>query len=131
MFRSIGQTGWYNETFQDGIVMKQSKWIETWAGANIYTSGAMYAGKLVVGMNKNFDTNYDLYISNTKGSKFNGTINTTFGAILGNKPSIDFRGGSGIGEYTSWCHHEVGGHEALLFATEDIDTTIMFANGIK
>lgn len=132
MFRSIGQTGWYNETFQDGIVMKESKWIETWAGANIYTSGAMYSRKLVVGMGKNFDTNYDLYISNTKGgSKFNGTINTTFGAILTNKPSIDFRGGSGIGKYTSWCHHEASGHEALLFATEDIDTTIMFANGIK
>ena len=131
MFRSIGQTGWYNETFQDGIVMKESKWIETWAGANIYTSGALSAGKLCVGTNKRSDIEYDLYISNTNGSKFNGTINTTFGAILTNKPSIDFRGGSGIGKYTSWCHHEASGHEALLFATEDIDTTIMFANGIK
>lgn len=131
MFRSIGQTGWYNETFQDGIVMKESKWIETWAGANIYTSGAMSSGKLCVGTNKRSDIEYDLYIFNTNGSKFNGTINTTFGTILTNKPSIDFRGGSGIGKYTSWCHHEASGHEALLFATEDIDTTIMFANGIK
>ncbi len=131
MFRSIGQTGWYNETFQDGIVMKESKWIETWAGANIYTSGALSAGKLCVGTNKRSDIEYDLYIFNTNGSRFNGTINTTFGAILANKPSIDFRGGTGIGSYTSWCHHEAAEHEALLFATEDIDTTIMFANGIK
>ncbi len=131
MFRSRGDSGWYNETYEDGIVMKQSNWIETWAGANIYTSGAMSAGKLCVGTNKRSDIEYDLYISNTNGSRFNGTINTTFGAISVNKPSIDFRGGSGIGTWTSWCHHEIGGHEALLFATENIDTAIMFANDIK
>lgn len=132
MFRSRGDSGWYNETYGDGIVMRQSNWIETWAGANIYTSGAMSASKLLIGFSKNNnDTNYDLYILNTHGSKFNGTINTTFGAILTNKPSIDFRGGIGIGTWTSWCHHESSGNEALLFATENIDTTIMFANNIK
>lgn len=131
MFRSRGDSGWYNETYEDGIVMKQSNWIETWAGANIYTSGAMYASKLVVGFNKSQTTNYDLYINSSNGSKFNGTINTSYGAILTNKPSIDFRGGTGIGTWTSWCHHETSGNEALLFATENIDTTIMFANGIK
>lgn len=132
MFRSRGDSGWYNETYEDGIVMKQSNWIETWAGANIYTSGAMSASKLLIGFNKNTnDTNYDLYILNINGSKFNGTINTTFGATLTNKPSIDFRGGIGIGTWTSWCHHESNGNEALLFATENIDTTIMFANNIK
>lgn len=131
MFRSRGDSGWYNETYEDGIVMKQSNWIETWAGANIYTSGAMSAGKLLVGFNKRTDTNYDLYILNTNGSKFNGTINTAWGAVLANKPSIDFRGGMGIGTWTSWCHHETSGNEALLFATENIDTTIMFANNIK
>ena len=130
MFRSIGQTGWYNETFQDGIVMKQSNWIETWAGANIYTPGAMSASKLCVGLGKSADTNYDLDISNTNGSRFKGTINTSYGAIV-NKPSIDFRGGVGIGSWTSWCHHETTGDEALLFATEHIDTAIMFANEIK
>ena len=129
MFCSIGQTGWYNETFQDGIVMKQSNWIETWAGANIYTPGAMSASKLCVGLGKSADTNYDLDISNTNGSRFKGTINTSYGAIA-NKPSIDFRGGVRIGEWTSWCHHETVGNEALLFATENTDTTIMFANGI-
>lgn len=129
MFRSIGQTGWYNETFKDGIVMKQSNWIETWAGANIYTSGAMSASKLLVGLGKSADTNYDLDINNTNGSRFKGTINTSYGAIL-NKPSIDFRGGVGIGSWTSWCHHETSGKEALLFATENKDTAIMFANEI-
>ena len=129
MFRSIGQTGWYNETFQDGIVMKQSNWIETWAGANIYTSGAMSASKLCVGLGKSANTNYDLDISNTNGSRFKGTINTSYGDIV-NKPSIDFRGGVSIGNWTSWCHHETVGNEALLFATENTDTTIMFANGI-
>ena len=131
MFRSRGDSGWYNETYEDGIVMKQSNWIETWAGANIYTSGAMYASKLVVGFNKSQTTNYDLYINSSNGSKFNGTINTSYGAILINKPSIDFRGGTGMGTWTSWCHHETSGNEALLFATENIDTTIMFANNIK
>lgn len=132
MFRSRGDSGWYNETYEDGIVMKQSNWIETWAGANIYTSGAMSAGKLLIGFNKNTNnTNYDLYINSSNGSKFNGTINTPYGAILANKPSIDFRGGIGIGTWTSWCHHETNGNEALLFATENIDTTIMFANNIK
>lgn len=132
MFRSRGDSGWYNETYRDGIVMKQSNWIETWAGANIYTSGAMSAGKLLIGFNKNTNnTNYDLYINSSNGSKFNGTINTPYGAILANKPSIDFRGGIGIGTWTSWCHHETSGNETLLFATENIDTTIMFANNIK
>lgn len=131
MFRSRGDSGWYNETYEDGIVMKQSNWIETWAGANIYTSGAMYASKLVVGFNKSQTTNYDLYINSSNGSKFNGTINTSYGAILMNKPSIDFRGGTDTGTWTSWCHHETSGNEALLFATEHIDTAIMFTNNIK
>lgn len=129
MFRSIGQTGWYNETFEDGIVMRQSNWIETWNGANIYTPGAMSASKLLVGLTRSTNTNYDLDINNTNGSRFKGTINTSYGAIV-NKPSIDFRGGVGIGSWTSWCHHETAGNEALLFATENTDTTIMFANGI-
>lgn len=129
MFRSIGQTGWYNETFEDGIVMRQSNWIETWSGANIYTPGAMSASKLLVGLTRSTNTNYDLDISNTNGSRFKGTINTTYGAIV-NKPSIDFRGGVGIGSRTSWCHHETTGNEALLFATENKDTAIMFANEI-
>lgn len=129
MFRSIGRTGWYNETFEDGIVMRQSNWIETWAGANIYTSGAMSASKLLVGLDRSTNTNYDLDINNTNGSRFKGTINTTYGAIV-NKPSIDFRGGVGIGSWTSWCHHETAGNEALLFATENKDTAIMFANEI-
>ena len=131
MFRSLGQTGWYNETYQDGIVMKQSNWIETWAGANIYTSGAMSASKLLVGFSRSTNTNYDLDINNTNGSRFKGTINTSYGAILANKPSIDFRGGVSIQYWTSWCHHETAGNEALLFATENIDTAIMFANEIK
>ena len=131
MFRSIGQTGWYNETYQDGIVMKQSNWIETWARANIYTPGAMSASKLLVGFSRSTNTNYDLDINNTNGSRFKGTINTSYGAILANKPSIDFRGGVGIGDWTSWCHHETVDNEALLFATENIDTAIMFANEIK
>ena len=91
----------------------------------------MYASKLVVGFDKSQTTSYDLYINSSNGSKFNGTINTSYGAILVNKPSIDFRGGTGIGTWTSWCHHETSGNEALLFATENIDTTIMFANNIK
>ena len=130
MFCSIGQTGWYNETFEDGIVMRQANWIETWNRANIYTPGAMSASKLLVGFSRSTNTNYDLDINNTNGSRFKGTINTSYGAISGNKPSIDFRGGVGIGSWTSWCHHETDGHEALLFATENTDTTIMFANGI-
>lgn len=129
MFCSIGQTGWYNETFEDGIVMRQSNWIETWNRANIYTPGAMSASKLLVGLGKSDNTNYDLDISSTNGSRFKGTINTSYGAIA-NKPSIDFRGGVGIGDWTSWCHHETAGDEALLFATENKDTAIMFANEI-
>ena len=131
MFRSLGDTGWYNETYGDGIVMKQSNWIETWAGANIYTSGAISASKLLVGFDKSTSTIYDLDVSNTNGSRFKGTINTSYGTILSTKPSIDFRGGASIGSWTSWCHHETSGNEALLFATENIDTTIMFANEIK
>ena len=68
--------------------MKQSNWIETWAGANIYTSGAMSASKLCVGLDKSANTNYDLDISSTNGSRFKGTINTSYGAIV-NKPSIE------------------------------------------
>ena len=109
--------------------MKQSNWIETWAGANIYTSGAMSASKLCVGLRKCANTNYDLDVSNTNGSRFKGTINTSYGAIV-NNPFIDFRVGVGIGSWTSWCHHETAGNEGLLFATEHIDTAIMFANGI-
>lgn len=131
MFRSIGQTGWYNETFQDGIVMKESKWIETWAGANIYTSGAMSASKLLVGFGKSTDTNYDLDISNTNGSRFKGTINlaSTNQNYLG-VPAINFRYGSGS-DYDTWCVQQTYSNEALVFGSNEADTAFMWYNGIK
>jgi len=90
----------------------------------------MSAGKLLVGYNHSNSTSYDLDINNTNGSRFCGPILTTYGTLLANKPSIDFRGGSSIGYWTSWCHHETAGNEALLFATEHPNTTIMFANNV-
>ena len=131
MFRSIGDTGWFNETYGDGIVMKQSKWIETWAGANIYTSGAMSASKLLVGFDKSIDTTYDLYISNTNGSIFKGTINlaSTNQNYLG-VPAINFRYGSGS-DYDTWCVQQTYSHEALVFGSNNADTAFMWYNGIK
>lgn len=130
MFRSTGNTGWYNETYQDGIVMRQSNWIETWAGANIYTSGAFASSKLHLGSGKPTSlSDYDLYVSTPNGSKFNGTIYTTYTAI-GKTPSINFRGGTST-SWDSWCSHQNGGNEALLFATNNQNTAIMFANNIN
>lgn len=131
MFRSTGKTGWYNETFQDGIVMKQSNWIETWAGANIYTSGAMSASKLLVGLDKSTDTNYDLDISNTNGSRFKGTINLpSTNQNSSSIPAINFRYGSGS-DYDTWCVQQTYYHEALVFGSNYADTAFMWYNGIN
>lgn len=130
-FRSTGKTGWYNETFQDGIVMRQSNWIETWSGANIYTYGAMSASKLLVGFDKSTDTNYDLDISNTNGSRFKGTINLpSTNQNSSSIPAINFRYGSGS-DYDTWCVQQTYYNEALVFGSNYADTAFMWYNGIN
>lgn len=131
MFRSLGDTGWYNETYGDGIVMKQSNWIETWAGANIYTSGAMSASKLLVGLGKFTDTTYDLYISNTNGSIFKGAINlASTNQNQSGIPAINFRFGSGS-DYDTWCVQQTYDKEALIFGSNYAGTAFMWYNGIN
>lgn len=130
MFRSKGNTGWYNETYEDGICMRQSSWIETWAGANIYTSGAMSAGKLLVGLGKS-NSSYDLDIVSTNGSRFNGTLNiasTTQNAT--GVPGINFRGKTST-TYDTWCVQETVDQEALLFGSNYAGTGFVFHNGIN
>lgn len=42
-FRSSGNTGWYNTTYQGGWYMSDTSWVRTHNGVGIYTSGQIYS----------------------------------------------------------------------------------------
>lgn len=46
-FRSSGDTGWYNTTYQGGWYMSDTSWIRTHNGVGIYTGGQIYAGSSI------------------------------------------------------------------------------------
>lgn len=43
-FRSIGATGWYNETYGGGIFMEDSTWVRVYNGKSFYCSSNILAG---------------------------------------------------------------------------------------
>lgn len=49
-FRSNGNTGWFNETYQGGIYMSDSTWIRTYNNASFVSGSTIQAGR-------NFETN--------------------------------------------------------------------------
>lgn len=46
-FRSSGNTGWYNTTYQGGWYMSDTSWIRTHNGVGIYTSGQIYSSSSI------------------------------------------------------------------------------------
>lgn len=46
-FRSSGNTGWYNTTYQGGWYMSDTSWIRAHNGVGIYTSGQIYSGSSI------------------------------------------------------------------------------------
>ena len=46
-FRSSGDTGWYNTTYQGGWYMSDTSWIRAHNGVGIYTSGQIYSSSSI------------------------------------------------------------------------------------
>lgn len=46
-FRSSGNTGWYNTTYEGGWYMSDTSWIRAYNGVGIYTSGQIYSGSSI------------------------------------------------------------------------------------
>lgn len=46
-FRSSGNTGWYNTTYQGGWYMSDTSWIRAHNGVGIYTSGQIYSSNSI------------------------------------------------------------------------------------
>ena len=46
-FRSSGNTGWYNTTYQGGWYMSDTSWIRAHNGVGIYTSGQIYSSSSI------------------------------------------------------------------------------------
>ena len=46
-FRSSGNTGWYNTTYQGGWYMSDTHWIRAHNGVGIYTSGQIYSSSSI------------------------------------------------------------------------------------
>lgn len=46
-FRSSGNTGWYNTTYQGGWYMSDTSWIRAHNGVGIYTSGPIYSSSSI------------------------------------------------------------------------------------
>ena len=70
-FRSSGNTGWYNTTYQGGWYMSDTSWIRAHNGVGIYTSGQIYSSSSIRMSNISLEhtdeinniTNGDIYLN--------------------------------------------------------------------
>ncbi len=54
--RTVGHSGWYNETYGGGWYMSDTTWIRAYNNKGIYTSGTVYAGTIKTTSGANLDT---------------------------------------------------------------------------
>ena len=124
-FRSSGNTGWYNTTYQGGWYMSDTSWIRAHNGVGIYTSGQIYSSS-------------SIRMSNILLEHTNEINNSTNGGIHLNcrssgNVSLCYGGGNvGIGTTTPSYKLDVNGQmraSGFHHASVNSDNYILLAGG--
>lgn len=124
-FRSSGNTGWYNTTYQGGWYMSDTSWIRAHNGVGIYTSGQIYSSSSI-GM-----SNILLEHTDEINNSANGGIHLNY-RNSGNV-SLCYGGGNvGIGTTTPSYKLDVNGQmraSGFRHSSVNSDNYILLAGG--
>ena len=121
--RTVGSTGWYNETYAGGMYMADSTWIRTYNGRKFYVDNAEMDAILTQGgFRSNGNSQVGLQID---GSESTRTI--IYGKIGSIVNSVVAR--YAVNWYSEWARFDVhrgGGTDILKFSWKHNDTELMY-----
>ena len=121
--RTVGATGWYNETYAGGMYMVDGTWIRTYNGRKFYVDNAEVDAILTQGgFRSNGNSQVGLQID---GSESTRTI--IYGKIGSNVNSVVAR--YAVNWYSEWARFDVhrgGGTDILKFSWKHNDTELMY-----
>ena len=121
--RTVGDTGWYNETYAGGMYMADGTWIRTYNGRKFYVDNAEVDAILTQGgFRSNGNSQVGLQID---GSESTRTI--IYGKIGSIVNSVVAR--YAVNWYSEWARFDVhrgGGTDILKFSWKHNDTELMY-----
>lgn len=121
--RTVGATGWYNETYAGGMYMADGTWIRTYNGRKFYVDNAEVDAILTQGgFRSNGNSQVGLQID---GSESTRTI--IYGKIGSTANSVVAR--YAVNWYSEWARFDVhrgGGTDILKFSWKHNDTELMY-----
>lgn len=106
-FRSQGNCGWYNQTYQGGVFMQDSTWLRSYNNKPFYTGGKVRADG-------------GFYSANADGSSGGVCMEGTWGNLY-------FCGG---GTGNAWSINTSGGANAFLVSNNSGGTAVQISNSI-
>jgi hypothetical protein len=121
--RTVGATGWYNETYAGGMYMTDGTWIRTYNGRKFYVDNAEVDAILTQGgFRSNGNSSIGLQID---GSESTRTI--IYGKIGSAVNTVVSR--YAVNWYSEWARFDVhrgGGTDILKFSWKHNDTELMY-----
>lgn len=124
-FRSSGNTGWYNTTYQGGWYMSDTSWIRAHNGVGIYTSGQIYSSSSIRMSNISLDHTDEI------NNITNGDIHLNY-RNSGNVSLCQGGGNVGIGTITPSYKLDVNGQmraSGFHHASVNSDNYMLLAGG--
>lgn len=121
--RTVGATGWYNETYAGGMYMADGTWIRTYNGRKFYVDNAEVDAILTQGgFRSNGNSQVGLQIDGSESTRtiIYGKIGSTVNSVVARYA---------VNWYSEWARFDVhrgGGTDILKFSWKHNDTELMY-----
>lgn len=121
--RTVGATGWYNETYAGGMYMVDGTWIRTYNGRKFYVDNAEVDAILTQGgFRSNGNSQVGLQIDGSESTRtiIYGKIGSTVNSVVARYA---------VNWYSEWARFDVhrgGGTDILKFSWKHNDTELMY-----
>lgn len=121
--RTVGSTGWYNETYAGGMYMTDGTWIRTYNGRKFYVDNAEADAILTQGgFRSNGNSQVGLQVDGSEATKtiIYGKIGSTVNSVVARYA---------VNWYSEWARFDVhrgGGTDILKFSWKHNDTELMY-----
>lgn len=121
--RTVGVTGWYNETYAGGMYMADSTWVRTYNGRKFYVANAEVDAILTQGgFRSNGNSQVGLQIDGSESTRtiIYGKIGSTVNSVVARYA---------VNWYSEWARFDVhrgGGTDILKFSWKHNDTELMY-----